>query len=574
MNRDSKHVATEWLHSPIDEADKAAIRTLLDNPSELEEAFYKDLEFGTGGLRGIMGIGSNRMNKYTVGMATQGFANYLKQSFADKQVKVAVAHDSRNNSPELARVVADVFSANGIKVYLFDELRPTPELSFTIKHLGCQGGVVLTASHNPKEYNGYKAYWEDGAQLITPHDKNVIAEVGKIAGISEVKFTADDDLIEYIGKEIDKAYLDKITSLSLSPESIKHNHDISIVYSPIHGTGYKLVPQCLREMGFTNIHVVEEQSQPDGNFPTVEYPNPEEREALNLAIEKARKVDAELIMATDPDSDRVGIAIKSPDGDYELLNGNQTGSLLVYYVLDRYHALGKLDGNKCVIKTIVTTALIRRIAEHYKASCHDTLTGFKYIAALIRELEGKEQFVVGGEESYGYMVGDFVRDKDAVASCAMIAEMCAYAADHGMSMYDMMLEMYVKFGYYKEKLISITKKGISGEAAIKQMMAAFRENPPASFAGSDVTMVLDYEHGELKNLKEGTTATLNFPKSNVLQFITEDGYKVSARPSGTEPKIKFYISVNGSLDAPEEYAALSGRLDDIISQIVLDLNVN
>lgn len=574
MSRDIYAVAQQWLESNIEEVEKEEIRSLLNDKEALADAFYKDLEFGTGGLRGIMGIGSNRINKYTVGMATQGLSNYLNNSFPNKQLKVAIAFDSRNNSQSLASTVADVFSANDIKVFLFKELRPTPELSFAIKHLGCDSGVVLTASHNPKEYNGYKAYWNDGAQLIAPHDKNVIEEVNAIHSIDAVNFNSKPELISIIGEEIDDLYLNKIVSQSLSPDSIRNQKNINIVYSPIHGTGYKLVPECLKRMGFENIHLVKSQSTPDGNFPTVIYPNPEEKEALTLAIEKAKEVNAELIMATDPDADRVGIAIKDPSDDYILLNGNQTGSLLTYYVLRRWKELDKFQGNECVIKTIVTTGLIYDIAEHYGVKCYNTLTGFKYIASLIKQLEGKEKFVIGGEESYGYMIGDFVRDKDAVASCAMIAEMCAHASDNGQNLYEVLIEMYEKFGFYKERLISLTKKGIKGEEEIADMMTKFRNNPPASFAGSKVIKVTDYQKGNAYMTQTKETIDIDFPKSNVLQFYTEDGYKVSVRPSGTEPKIKFYLSANTTLDKKENYEKVSREVDSLLDQLEQDLHLN
>lgn len=574
MNRDVTAIANKWLDSNIEESEKKQIRDLLQDKDALTESFYKDLEFGTGGLRGIMGIGSNRINKYTIGMATQGLANYLNQSFANQKIKVAIAHDSRNNSAFYAKTTASVFSANNIEVYLFDAFRPTPELSFAIKHLDCQSGVVITASHNPKEYNGYKAYWDDGGQLVPPHDKNVILEVQKIESIDDVNFESKSDLIHSIGEEIDSVYLEKIKEQSLSPSSIVNQKDISIIYSPIHGTGVELVPRCLKDLGFENVHLLESQASPDGNFPTVVYPNPEEKEALTLAIEKAKEIDAELIMATDPDADRVGIAIKDGKGDYMLLNGNQTGSLLVYYALSQWAELGKYQGNECVIKTIVTTGLIEKIAEGFDVKCYNTLTGFKYIAALIKSLEGKEKFIIGGEESYGYMVGDFVRDKDAVASCAMIAEMCAHAADHGQSLLDLLIEMYVKFGFYREKLISITKKGISGEAEIKSMMENFRSTPPTSLAGSEVVKITDYLTSEEYDVSKGSTSKIDYPASNVLQFFTADGYTISARPSGTEPKIKFYISVNAPLNSKNEYEQVSQSLDKILLSIEEDLQVN
>ena len=571
MNQEILDKAQKWLDSDVDEQSKEEIRSLMSNEEGLTDAFYKDLEFGTGGLRGIMGIGSNRMNRYTVGIATQGLANYLLSCYPGEEIKVAIAHDSRNNSPFFAETTAGVFSANGIKVYLFDGLRPTPELSFAIRHLGCHSGVVLTASHNPKEYNGYKAYWNDGAQLVPPHDKNVINEVNKITDVSEVKFTADSSLIQPIGAEVDEKYLAEIKKLALSPEAVEAQKDIKIVYSPIHGSGVKLVPPALEQYGFTNVYVVEQQAQPDGNFPTVVYPNPEEKEALTIALEEAEKLQADLVMATDPDADRVGIAVRNLDGNLELLNGNQTGSLLIYYILQRWKERDQFQGNEFVVKTIVTTDLIQRIAESYEVDCYSTLTGFKYIASLIAKLEGEKRYLAGGEESYGYMVSDFVRDKDAVASCAMIAEMYAYAKDNGKSLYEMMIEMYQKYGFYKETLISLTKKGKKGAEEIVQMMADFRNTPPKSFAGSDVVQLVDYQAGISKDLLTGAETPLDYDRSNVLQFFTKDGYKVSARPSGTEPKIKFYISVNAPLPSPGQYEATRNQLDEVIAGIRKDL---
>ena len=571
MNQEILDKAQKWLDSDVDEQSKEEIRSLMSNEEGLTDAFYKDLEFGTGGLRGIMGIGSNRMNRYTVGIATQGLANYLLSCYPGEEIKVAIAHDSRNNSPFFAETTAGVFSANGIKVYLFDGLRPTPELSFAIRHLGCHSGVVLTASHNPKEYNGYKAYWNDGAQLVPPHDKNVINEVNKITDVSEVKFTADNSLIQPIGAEVDEKYLAEIKKLALSPEAVEAQKDIKIVYSPIHGSGVKLVPPALEQYGFTNVYVVEQQAQPDGNFPTVVYPNPEEKEALTIALEEAEKLQADLVMATDPDADRVGIAVRNLDGNLELLNGNQTGSLLIYYILQRWKERDQFQGNEFVVKTIVTTDLIQRIAESYEVDCYSTLTGFKYIASLIAKLEGEKRYLAGGEESYGYMVSDFVRDKDAVASCAMIAEMYAYAKDNGKSLYEMMIEMYQKYGFYKETLISLTKKGKKGAEEIVQMMADFRNTPPKSFAGSDVVRLVDYQAGISKDLLSGAETPLDYDRSNVLQFFTKDGYKVSARPSGTEPKIKFYISVNAPLPSPGQYEATRNQLDEVIAGIRKDL---
>lgn len=563
--------AQSWLQAAnMDEASKAEINHLIEhNPEELEEAFQKDLEFGTGGLRGIMGIGTNRINTYTVGMATQGFSNYLKSQNSDK-IKVAIAHDSRNNSKLLAQTTAAVFSANEIEVYLFEDLRPTPELSFAIRHLGCHGGVVLTASHNPKEYNGYKAYWKDGGQLVAPHDKNVITEVNKIETIDDVAFDKNESLIHMIGQEIDDAYISMIKELSLSPESIAQESDLKIVFSPIHGTGITLVPPALKAMGFTNVHTVEKQSSPDGNFPTVVYPNPEETEAMSIALEEAKSMDADLVMATDPDADRVGIAVKNPKGEFQLLNGNQTGALIVYYLLKKGTDNG-FEGNEYVAKTIVTTELIKSIADGFGVPCYDTLTGFKFIANLILEKEGKEVFIGGGEESYGYLIGDKVRDKDAVASCAIIAEMAAWAKSNGKSVFELLLEIYEEFGFYKESLKSITKKGLKGSEEIKKMMEDFRTQPPTSLAGSAVVSTKDYLAGTSQQ-PDGTVEDLPFPKSNVLQFLTEDGTKVSVRPSGTEPKIKFYFSVKGAL-ADKNYFESTKVLDEKIHNLLTDLKL-
>ncbi len=569
---DVREKVQKWLNSQIDNHAKEQIQELIKDEDALNEAFYKDLEFGTGGLRGIMGIGSNRINKYTVGMATQGLANYLIREFSDlDQIKVAIAHDSRNNSRFFAETTARVFAANGIKVYLFRDLRPTPELSFAIRNLKCQSGVVLTASHNPKEYNGYKAYWDDGAQMVAPHDKNVIDEVNKIGSIDDVKWDGPDSLIELIGEEVDSAYLAELRKLSLSPDAVESEKNLKIVFSPIHGTGITLVPKALEQMGFTNVTVVKEQSTPDGNFPTVVYPNPEEAEALKLALEKARSIDADLVMATDPDADRVGIACKNLEGEFVLLNGNQTGSLLIYYVLRRWQERNKLDGKQFIVKTIVTSDLIHEIAEHFEVGHFDTLTGFKYIAGIIRDLEGKKQFIAGGEESYGYLIGDFVRDKDAVASCAMIAEMSAWAKSQGMTIYELLIKLYVQFGYYKEKLISITKKGMKGAEEISQMMAGFRADPPETLGGSKVVRMIDYKASVDKDLENGTEENIDYEKSNVLQFFTEDGYKISARPSGTEPKIKFYMSVHVPLASPEQFDETTKKLDEILESLEQDL---
>ncbi len=574
MESNVREKAQKWLNSNIDSESKVEIEQLLqqEDTTALVDAFYKDLEFGTGGLRGIMGIGSNRINKYTVGMATQGLANYLLKTYPDENIKVAIAHDSRNNSRYFAEITAAVFSANGIYVYFFEALRPTPELSFTIRELGCQSGVVLTASHNPKEYNGYKAYWNDGGQLVPPHDKNVIEEVGKIQGINAVKFDKDESKIEIIGKAIDDKYLDAVIGLSLSPDAIKRQHDLKIVFTPIHGTSITLVPQALERMGFTNINIVEEQAKPDGNFPTVVYPNPEEAEALNMALKKAREIDADLVLGTDPDADRVGIAVKNKHGEFQLLNGNQTGSLLVYYLLRKWKENGKINGKQFVAKTIVTTDVIRNIANHYGVNCYDTLTGFKYIAELIREKEGKEEFIGGGEESYGYLIGDFVRDKDAVASCVMITEMVAYIKDQGKDVFDFLAEMYQQFGFYKEHLVSLTKKGKSGVEEIQTMMHKLRENPPRDINGERVVTLIDYNEGLERDLVMNNEKVLDFPKSNVLQFITEKGTKISARPSGTEPKIKFYISVNESLSGADKYEEVENLLNEKIKTVQQSLN--
>lgn len=568
--------AKKWLESQkVDQDTKSAIEKMINDSdqSELTECFYKDLEFGTGGLRGIMGIGSNRMNKYTVGMATQGLANYLNQTFAGEEISVAIAHDSRNNSRFFAETTAAIFSANNIKVYLFEDLRPTPELSYAIRKLGCKSGVVLTASHNPKEYNGYKAYWDDGAQLVPPHDKNVITEVSKITSIDEVKFEANDALISSVGKDIDEPYLEMIKGLSLSPEAIAKEKDLKIVFSAIHGTGTTLVKPVLEKFGFTNVTEVEEQAVADGNFPTVVYPNPEEAEALSLALKKAEEIDADLVMATDPDSDRVGIAVKNDKGAFQLLNGNQTGSLLLYYLIRKWQENGKLDGKQYVVKTIVTTDLIEKIAAKYGVKLYNTLTGFKYIAEVIRDLEGKEQFIGGGEESYGYLIGDDVRDKDAIASCAMIAEMAAWAKASNTSLYELLQQIHQEFGLYQESLKSLTKKGKSGAEEINEMMVKFRETPPVSLGGSKVTQLIDYKAGISKDLVNNTTESIDYPSSNVLQFFTEDGTKVSVRPSGTEPKIKFYFSVNTQFDNINEYDSTINTLKVKTNNIIKDLEL-
>ncbi|MEQ8523269.1 phospho-sugar mutase [Gracilimonas sp.] len=563
----------KWLNGSYDKETKSAIQQKLDDKKfdELTDAFYKDLEFGTGGLRGIMGIGSNRVNKYTFGIATQGLSNFLKKEYPDQDLKVAIAHDCRNNSEQLAKVVADVFTANGIKVYYFDALRPTPELSFAIRELGCQSGVMLTASHNPKEYNGYKAYGANGGQFVSPYDKMVMEEVQKIDSVDDVNFNGNDKLIEVIGWEMDEKYLKALTDLSVSEEAIKRQKDLKIVFSPIHGTSRNLVPEVLKRYGFENVTVVEEQMTVDGNFPTVVYPNPEEKEALNMALEKAKEIDADLVMATDPDADRVGIAVKDMTGEFVLLNGNQTGSLIINYMLTAWEQAGKITGNEYIVKTIVTSYLIDRIAKAKGVECFNTLTGFKYIGELMTGLEGKKQFIAGGEESYGYLIGDHVRDKDAVVSCAIIAEMTAFYKDQGTSLYEAMLDMYVEHGFFRENLVSVTKKGKSGAEEIQQMMMNFRANPPKKLGGSQVVTVKDYQTAKSKNIATGEVTDIDLPTSNVLQFITEDGAIVSARPSGTEPKIKFYCSVNTNLMSTEDYNQVSATLDKKIEMMIESL---
>jgi len=571
----SQEKAQQWLDSKsVDEATKKQIKDLQENNrEEFEESFYRDLEFGTGGLRGIMGVGSNRMNKYTLGMATQGLSNYLNKTFKESGVSVAIAHDCRNNAEEFAKVVADVFTANNIKVFFFDSLRPTPELSFAIRHLGCKSGVVLTASHNPKEYNGYKAYWTDGAQMVAPHDLNVMNEVQSITSIDDVQFDGKEALIETIGEDIDEVYLEEVKKISLFPDATEGDKSINIVFSSIHGTGITLVPKALEMYGFKNVHIVEEQAEPNGNFPTVVYPNPEEKEAMSMALAKGKEVDADIVMATDPDADRVGIAIKNGKNEFELLNGNQTGSMLIYYLLSRWSELGKLDGNQYIVKTIVTTELFKNIADAYQVESFDTLTGFKNIAEVIRELEGKKTFIGGGEESYGYMISDYVRDKDAIASVAMIAEMTAYVKSQGKTLYDYLIEMYMKFGFYREDLVSITKKGKSGSEEIKAMMTRFREEPPKKLAGTKILEVRDYQKSTILDMESGKKSRLDFPSSNVLQFFLEDGSKISARPSGTEPKIKFYVSVKGKLRSKESFVEDYAELGDIIKSYLDGLDL-
>jgi phosphoglucomutase len=563
-----------WLKGNYDQATKEEIARLQkENPNELIESFYRNLEFGTGGLRGIMGVGTNRMNKYTVGMATQGFANYLKASFPGQEVRVAIAHDSRNNSRFFAETTANVFAANGIKVFLFQSLRPTPELSFAIRNLHCKGGVVCTASHNPKEYNGYKAYWDDGGQLVPPHDKNVIKEVEKIASVDEVKWGGGESNITMIGAAIDEAYIGMVRGLSVYPEVIEKQHNLRIVYTPIHGTGIKLVPEVLQRFGFTNVHVVDEQATPDGNFPTVVYPNPEESEAMSIGLRKAQQIDADILLGTDPDADRVGIGVKDKKGSWVLMNGNQTAVLAFNYMIEARKAKGIAQPNDMVVKTIVTTELIDEIARRSGIKCYNVLTGFKYIAELIKEKEGSENYVIGGEESYGLMIGSQIRDKDAVSAVALLCEMAAYEKDKGRSLYDKLIDLYVEYGFYKESLISITKKGMNGQKEIADMMSAYRSQPPATINGSPVIQLLDYELRTGRNLQTGESWPISLPKSNVLQFILADGSKISARPSGTEPKIKFYFSVHTKLASAAEFdaknAELAGRIEGIIKDMQL-----
>ena len=567
-----------WLGDGYDEETKAAVRAMLDNEdkTDLIEAFYKDLEFGTGGLRGIMGAGTNRMNIYTVGAATQGLSNYLKKAFADlRQIKVAIGHDCRNNSRKFAEVAADVFSANGIKVYLFDALRPTPEVSFAIRELGCQSGVILTASHNPKEYNGYKAYWNDGAQMIAPHDKNTIDEVNKITSVKDVKFRGNAKLIEIIGEEIDRRYLDRIKTLSLSPEAIAHHHDMKIVYTPIHGTGVKLIPASLKNFGFTNIIHVPEQDVVSGDFPTVVSPNPEEPAALDMAIKKAIETDAELVMASDPDADRIGIAVRNDKGEFVLVNGNQIVMIFLNYLMTRNKELGLLKGNEYIVKTIVTTETIKTIAEQNGFKMYDCYTGFKWIASVIRENEGKARYIGGGEESYGFLPEDFVRDKDSVSSISLMAEIAAWAKDKGMTMYQMLQDIYIKYGYSKEKGISVVRKGKSGAEEIVAMMKNFRENPMKELGGSPVILIKDYASLEATDVVNGTKSKLDMPvTSNVLQYFSADGSKVSIRPSGPEPKIKFYIEVRGiKMDNYADYDAANAAADAKIEAIKKELGI-
>ena len=565
-----------WLKGAYDDDTKAEIQRLLDAGDQiaLTNAFYQDLEFGTGGLRGIMGVGSNRVNRYTLGRATQGFANYLNEHYGGgaTEVSVVVAHDNRNNSSRFAKLVADVFSANGIKVHFFAGMRPTPELSFAVRRLDAQGGVMLTASHNPKEYNGYKAYGPDGAQLVSPDDAAVMKHVARVTDVSKIKFERRPELVETIGRGIDDAYLDAVADQSLGHRAIAQCAGMPIVFSPIHGTGSVSVPPALARFGFTNVHVVEEQMEPDGDFPTVVYPNPEEREALTLALAKAREVDADLVLATDPDADRVGMAVKGPDGKLMLLNGNQAASLLVHYVLTaRKNADDLKRKADYVVRTIVTTRLISAVAKSFGIECYETLTGFKYIGQLMTKLEDERRFLVGGEESYGYLVGEHARDKDAVVACAMLAEMAAYHKSEGRTVFEALVDLYDDYGFYKERLVSLKREGKSGAEEIKAMMQGFRKNPPQRLGGSRVIEVRDYLTSKSRNMNTDKTSPIDLPHSNVLQFLTEDGTLVSARPSGTEPKIKFYCSVCAGLDGRANYAMTDRKLDERIDAVMRDL---
>ncbi|HSL87318.1 MAG TPA: phospho-sugar mutase [Bacteroidales bacterium] len=566
--------AEQWLGSEFNEETRNEVREMLNNnEKKLTDAFYQDLEFGTGGLRGIMGAGTNRMNIYTLGMATQGLSNYLLKSFGNKGIKVAVAHDCRNNSRLFAETTAGIFSANGFDVYLFESLRPTPELSFAIRHYKCQSGVVITASHNPSEYNGYKAYWDDGGQVVAPHDTGIIEEVRKITQVKQIRFDGDPKRIRIIGKETDDLFLKEVLKMSLNPDIIKMYSDMGIVFTPIHGTGTPLVPQALRLYGFTNIISVPEQDVPDGNFPTVKSPNPEDPAAMAMAIDKANEKGAELVMATDPDGDRLGVAVKNYSGKFVLLNGNQTGALLIYYILSQYEEKNLYAGNEYIIKTIVTTDLLDRIAEKYGVGCYNVLTGFKFFAGLMRELEGKKKYIGGGEESYGFLPGDYVRDKDAVASCALVAEAAAWAKSRGKTMYELLIDIYSEFGLFRERLINIVRKGKEGADEIKAMMTAYRTSPPSEINNSRVIRTDDYLKLVSHNCITGEKMKLHLPKSDVLQFFLVDGTKISVRPSGTEPKIKFYFSVNEKLESPAKYEEMDRMLEARIEGIISDMGL-
>ena len=575
MNQAIHQKIASWLEGNFDTATKEEIRSLQANqPDLLEDAFYRNLEFGTGGLRGLMGVGTNRVNKYTIGMATQGFSNYLLKTYPNASISVVVGHDSRNNSRFLAETTAQVFAANGIKVYLFEALRPTPELSFAIRQLQCKAGVVCTASHNPKEYNGYKAYWNDGGQLVPPHDKNVITEVEAIQSLEEVKWTGGDALIEIIGAEMDASYIAMLKTLSVYPEVIAAQSDLKIVYTPIHGTGITLVPKVLEAYGFKNVHVVEEQATPDGNFPTVAYPNPEESETMRIGLEKAKALNADILLGPDPDADRVGIGVKNHKGEWVLMNGNQTAVLAFAYMMEARRAKGIAAPNDMVVTTIVTTEMINEVARQNKVNCYNVLTGFKWIAELVKEKEGKENYIIGGEESFGLMIGDQIRDKDAVSAVALLCEMAAYEKSKGKSLFDKMIELYMQYGFYYEHLISITKKGMNGQQEIAAMMEGYRKQPPTEIAGMKVVTLLDYQLQLSTNLQTGTQTKIALPKSNVLQFVTEDGTKISARPSGTEPKIKFYFSVNSVLPNREAFDEVYAHLQNKINNIIAAMQLN
>ncbi len=571
-----KSKAAEWLTDVYDEATKAEVRRMLNNvdSTELVDSFYRDLEFGTGGLRGIMGAGTNRMNIYTVGAATQGLSNYLKKEFANlPEIKVAIAYDCRNNSRLFSETSAEIFAANGIKVYLFEDLRPTPELSFAVRELGCQSGIILTASHNPKEYNGYKAYWDDGSQIVSPHDENIIDEVSKVKA-SDIKFNGDKSLITILGAEMDKLFLEKVKTVSISPEVVERQKDLKIVYTPIHGTGVRMIPAALRAFGFTNIFNVPEQDVVSGNFPTVVSPNPEETAALSMAIAKAVEVDADVVLASDPDADRIGVAVKNDKGKFVILNGNQTALVFIYYIISQRKKSGKLTGNEFVVKTIVTTELVAKIAERNHVDFYDVFTGFKYIAEVIRDLEGKKVYIGGGEESFGFMPADFVRDKDAVSSCALMAEIVAWAKDQGKSLYEMLLDIYMEYGFSREKMKYVVRKGKSGAEEIEQMMVNFRSNPPKVLGGSKLKIVKDYDVNIEKNLITGTETPINQKiTSNVLQFFTEDGTKISVRPSGTEPKIKFYFEVAGNLTNRADFDSVEALADEKIEAMMKELDL-
>jgi phosphoglucomutase len=566
--------ATAWLGNEFNDETRKEVREMLDkDEKKLIDAFYQDLEFGTGGLRGIMGAGTNRMNIYTLGMATQGLSNYIIKQCGNSGIKVAIAHDCRNNSRYFAETTANIFSANGFDVYLFESLRPTPELSFAIRYYNCQSGVVITASHNPPEYNGYKAYWDDGGQVVAPHDDGITEEVRKISSVNKIRFNGNKEKIKILGKETDDLFLKEVHKMSLNPEIIKKYNNIGIVYTPIHGTGIKLIPPALEMYGFKNIIHVPEQDITDGNFPTVKSPNPEEPDALRMAIKKAVETNADLVMATDPDADRLGLAVKNTKGEFILLNGNQTGVILIWYILSQYKERKKYNGNEYIIKTIVTTDLIEKIADGFKVEYFNVLTGFKFFAELIRKNEGRKKYIGGGEESYGFLPGDYVRDKDAVASCALVAEAAAWSKSRGKSLYELLLDIYVEFGFYKEKLINIVRKGKEGADEIKAMMTGYRNNPPEKINNSRVIKIDDYELQLSCDMIKGLQSTIDLIKSDVLQFFLEDGSKISVRPSGTEPKIKFYISVNTRLESARKFEETESMLDKRINDIIKDMKL-